>query len=175
MSEWQHRFVKTNGIRMHYVEQGTGFPVLMMHGFPEMWYSWRFQIPALAKAGFRAIAPDMRGYGDTEVPQGIPAYDIHHLVDDMVGLLDAIGFKKAVIVGHDWGGVIVWQMALLRPERVERVISLNTPFRGRGERVPRTPTSNSLMAGSTTSCSSRSRAAPRRAFSGTSAAGLSLR
>jgi pimeloyl-ACP methyl ester carboxylesterase len=69
VSEWQHKFAKTNGIRMHYVEQGIGFPVLMMHGFPEMWYSWRFQVPALAKAGFRAIAPDMRGYGDTEVPE----------------------------------------------------------------------------------------------------------
>jgi pimeloyl-ACP methyl ester carboxylesterase len=136
MSDWRHGFIQTNGIRMHYVEQGEGFPVLMMHGFPEMWYSWRFQIPALAAAGFRAIAPDMRGYGETDVPGGIPAYDIHHLVDDMVGLLDALGEQKAVIVGHDWGGVIVWQMALLRPERVERVISLNTPFRGRGRVRP---------------------------------------
>jgi len=136
MSEWQHKFVTTNGIRMHYVEQGAGYPVVMMHGFPEMWYSWRFQIPALAKAGFHAIAPDMRGYGETDVPEGVPAYDIHHLVDDMAGLLDALSLKKAVIVGHDWGGVIVWQMALLRPERVERVISLNTTFRGRGRARP---------------------------------------
>jgi pimeloyl-ACP methyl ester carboxylesterase len=133
---WQHRFVTTNGIRMHFVEQGNGFPILFLHGFPELGYSWRFQIPALAKAGFHAITPDLRGYGETDKPEGIPAYDIHHLVDDMVGLLDALGEKKAVIVGHDWGGVIVWQMALLCPERVERVISLNTTFRGRSKIRP---------------------------------------
>jgi soluble epoxide hydrolase/lipid-phosphate phosphatase len=134
--KWQHRFADTNGIRMHYVEQGEGFPVLFMHGFPEMWYSWRYQIPALADAGFRAIAPDMRGYGETDKPEGIEPYDIHHLVGDMVGLLDTFGLKKAVIVGHDWGGVIVWQMALMHPERVERVISLNTPFQRRARMRP---------------------------------------
>jgi len=133
---WSHRFAETNGIRMHYVEQGEGFPVLLLHGFPEFWYSWRFQIPALAAAGFRAIAPDLRGYGDTDVPEGVESYTIHHLVGDLTGLLDALGHEKAVIVGHDWGGVIVWQWALLAPERVERVISLNTPFTNRGSRRP---------------------------------------
>jgi len=131
MSEqWQHRYVETNGIRMHFVEQGEGFPVLLLHGFPELWYSWRYQIPALAAAGFRAIAPDMRGYGETDKPEGIIAYDMEHLVGDMVGLLDALGLEKAVIVGHDWGGVIIWPMAWMRPERVERVVSLNVPFHG---------------------------------------------
>lgn len=134
--QWQHRFVETNGIRMHFVEQGDGFPVLFLHGFPELWYSWRYQIPALAGAGFRAIAPDMRGYGETDKPEGIEAYDIHHLVADMTGLLDALDLSRAVIVGHDWGGVIVWQMALMHPERVERVISLNTPFTRRSRRRP---------------------------------------
>ena len=134
--QWQHRFAETNGIRMHYVEQGDGFPVLFLHGFPELWYSWRHQIPALAGAGFRAIAPDLRGYGDTDRPGGIEAYDIHHLVGDMTGLLDALDLPRAVIVGHDWGGVIVWQMALMNPERVERVISLNTPFQRRSRRRP---------------------------------------
>jgi soluble epoxide hydrolase/lipid-phosphate phosphatase len=134
--KWQHRFVDTNGIRMHYVEQGDGFPVLFLHGFPELWYSWRYQIPALADAGFRAIAPDMRGYGETDKPEGIEAYDIHHLVADMIGLLDALDLPRAVIVGHDWGGVIIWQMALMHPERVERVISLNTPFTRRSRRRP---------------------------------------
>jgi len=134
--QWQHRFAETNGIRMHYVEQGDGFPVLFLHGFPELWYSWRHQIPALAGAGFRAIAPDLRGYGDTDHPGGIEAYDIHHLVGDMTGLLDALDLPRAVIVGHDWGGVIVWQMALMNPERVERVISLNTPFQRRSRRRP---------------------------------------
>ena len=134
--QWQHRFVETNGIRMHFVEQGDGFPILFLHGFPELWYSWRYQIPALAGAGFRAIAPDMRGYGETDKLEGIEAYDIHHLVADMTGLLDALDLSRAVIVGHDWGGVIVWQMALMHPERVERVISLNTPFTRRSRRRP---------------------------------------
>jgi len=134
--KWEHRFVTTNGIRMHYVEQGRGFPVIFLHGFPELWYSWRYQIPALAEAGFHAIAPDLRGYGETDKPTKLEAYDIHHLVGDMVGLLDALRLQKAVIVGHDWGGVIVWQMVLMHPERVERVISLNTPFQGRGKNRP---------------------------------------
>jgi pimeloyl-ACP methyl ester carboxylesterase len=121
---------------MHCVEQGEGFPVLLLHGFPEFWYSWRYQIPALAAAGFRVIAPDMRGYGDTDVPEGVDSYTIHHLVGDLTGLLDALGYEKAVIAGHDWGGIIVWQWALLAPERVERVISLNTPFTRRGSRRP---------------------------------------
>ena len=130
--KWQHRFVNTNGIRMHYVEQGEGFPVLLLHGFPELWYSWRYQIPELANAGFHAIAPDLRGYGETDKPEGIESYDIHHLIGDLVGLLDALGLERAVIVGHDWGGIITWQMALICPERVERVISLNTPFQLHG-------------------------------------------
>ncbi len=133
---WDHRFVDTNGIRMHYVEQGEGYPVLFLHGFPELWYSWRYQIPALAAAGFHAIAPDLRGYGETDAPEGVESYTIHHLVGDLTGLLDALGYEKTVIVGHDWGGVILWQWALLAPERLERVISLNTPFTGRGSRRP---------------------------------------
>ncbi len=133
---WQHRYAYTNGIRMHYVEQGTGFPVLFMHGFPELWYSWRFQIPALAEAGFRVIVPDMRGYGETDKPEGIEQYDMPHLVGDMVGLLDALKIDKTVIVGHDWGGIIIWQVALMAPDRVERVISLNTPYRGRSHTRP---------------------------------------
>ena len=137
MSEqWQHRFVETNGIRMHFVEQGEGIPVLLLHGFPELWYSWRFQIPALAEAGFRAIAPDMRGYGETDKPEGILAYDMEHLVADMTGLLDALELEKAVIVGHDWGGVIIWPMAWMHPDRVERVISLNIPFHGHARERP---------------------------------------
>jgi len=134
--KWQHRFVETNRIRMHYVEQGQGFPVLLLHGFPELWYSWRYQIPALASAGFRAIAPDLRGYGETDKPEGVESYDIHHLVGDLVGLLDGLGLERAVIVGHNWGGIITWQMALMVPQRVERVISLNTPFLERGTASP---------------------------------------
>ena len=133
---WTHAFVETNGIRLHYVEQGAGFPVLLLHGFPELWYSWRHQIPALAEAGFRAIAPDLRGYGESDKPQEIEAYDIHHLVGDLIGLLDALGIDKAVVVGHDWGAIILWQLALMHPERIERLIALNVPFMGRGPVSP---------------------------------------
>jgi pimeloyl-ACP methyl ester carboxylesterase len=123
-----HKYVTTNGIRMHVVEAGSGLPVLLCHGFPELWYSWRHQLTALAKAGFRVIAPDQRGYGETEAPQAIESYSIHYLVGDLIGLLDALEIDKAVIVGHDWGGLVVWQMALLAPHRVAGVVGVNTPF-----------------------------------------------
>ena len=125
---WQHRHVEANGIRIHYVEQGDGFPVVLLHGFPELWYSWRHQIPALAAAGLRAIAPDLRGYGQTDKPAEREAYDMANLVGDLTGLLDALGVEKAVIAGHDWGGIIVWSAALMAPERVERVVGVNTPL-----------------------------------------------
>lgn len=131
-----HRTVETNGVRLHIAEQGEGPLVLLCHGFPELWYSWRYQIPALAEAGYRVVAPDLRGYGDSDKPHEIEAYDIHQLVGDLVGLLDALGEEQAVIVGHDWGGIIVWQMALMHPERVRAVIALNTPFMGRAPVSP---------------------------------------
>ncbi len=137
MSEFTHRQIQTNGLSMHVAEAGHGFPVLLCHGFPEIWYSWRHQLRALADAGFRAIAPDQRGYGDTDAPQAIEAYTIHHLVGDLTGLLDALGIEKAVIVGHDWGGLVVWPMALLAPHRVAAVVGVNTPF---FPRLPLPPT-----------------------------------
>src|ERR1019366_7969234 len=121
MSEFKHRFVTTNGIRMHLVEAGQGFPVVMCHGFPELWYSWRHQIRALAAAGFRAIAPDQRGYGETDCPQPVEAYQVRALVQDIVGMLDALAIEKCVIVGHDWGGFVRWQSALRAPGRIARV------------------------------------------------------
>ena len=124
----RHRQIDTNGIQMHVAEAGSGFPVLLCHGFPELWYSWRHQMKALADAGFHAIAPDQRGYGDTDAPHAVDAYTIHHLVGDLTGLLDALNIEKAVIVGHDWGGFVVWQMALLAPHRVAGVVGVNTPF-----------------------------------------------
>src|SRR5262249_20700209 len=110
--------VKTNGIRLAVYEQGEGFPVVLCHGFPELAYSWRHQLPALANAGFRAIAPDQRGYGASDRPAAVEAYRIDHLCDDLVGLLDAKGIKKAVFCGHDWGGFVVWMMPILHPQRV---------------------------------------------------------
>ncbi len=133
-----HRTVETNGIRMHCVEHGTGPLVLLCHGFPESWYSWRHQIQALAAAGFRVVAPDMRGYGQTDRPEPVEAYTMFHLVGDMVGLLDALGAEHAVIAGHDWGAPVAWHAALLRPDRFRAVIGLSVPFRPRG---PTRPTS----------------------------------
>ncbi len=132
MGEFEHKFVKTNGIRMHLHEAGSGFPVVMCHGFPEIWYSWRHQIRALAAAGFRAIAPDQRGYGETDCPKELEAYTQRELVADIVGMLDALGIDKCVIVGHDWGGMVAWNAAMMAPGRIERVIGVNTPFMPRG-------------------------------------------
>jgi pimeloyl-ACP methyl ester carboxylesterase len=118
---------------MHIAEQGTGPLVVLCHGFPESWYSWRHQLPVLADAGFHAVAPDMRGYGQTDRPAGIDQYTLFHLVGDMVGLLDALKEDSAVIVGHDWGAPVAWHAALLRPDRFRAVVGLSVPFR------PRTP------------------------------------
>jgi len=124
-------FIETNGLRMAVYEQGGGMPVVLCHGFPELAFSWRHQLPALAAAGFRAIAPDQRGYGATGGPKGraaVPLYDMTHLTGDLVGLLDALKLEKAIFCGHDWGGLVVWQMALMHPARVAGVIGVNTPF-----------------------------------------------
>ena len=133
-----HRTIETNGIRMRIAEQGDGPPVLFCHGFPESWYSWRHQLDALAAAGYRGIAADMRGYGGTEAPALIEQYSILHLIGDMVGVLDAIAAETAVIVGHDWGAPVAWHAALLRPDRFRAVIGLSVPFRPRGQTRPTT-------------------------------------
>lgn len=132
--DWREpRYASTNGIRLAYFEQGAGMPIVLCHGFPELAYAWRHQVPALADAGFRAIAPDQRGYGFTDKPTAIETYDIRHLTDDLVGLLDQLDIPKAIFVGHDWGGSVVWAMPLLHPQRVAGVIGVNTPF------LPRPP------------------------------------
>ena len=136
MSVVKHSFVKTNGITMRIAEMGEGPPVVFCHGFPEMWYSWRHQMKALADAGFRAIAPDQRGYGQTDAPAPVEAYTQRMLVRDIVGMLDALGIEKCVIVGHDWGGMVAWNTAMMAPDRVERVIGINTPFIARAPMKP---------------------------------------
>ena len=138
MTEVAHQVVETNGIRMHLTMQGTGKLVLLCHGFPESWYSWRHQLHALAAAGFRAVAPDMRGYGQTTQPEAIDQYTLLHLVGDMVGVLDALGEETAVIAGHDWGAPVAWHAALLRPDRFRAVIGLSVPYRPRGRVRPTT-------------------------------------
>jgi pimeloyl-ACP methyl ester carboxylesterase len=136
--EIHHRFVTTNGIKMHIAEAGQGPLVIMCHGFPESWFSWRHQLVALAEAGFHAVAPDMRGYGQTDKPEPIEQYSLFHLVGDMVGLLDALEAPLAVIVGHDWGAPVAWHSALFRPDRFRAVIGLSVPYRPRGLARPTT-------------------------------------
>jgi pimeloyl-ACP methyl ester carboxylesterase len=133
MPERRHHMVGANGIRIHVAEQGEGPVVLFCHGFPETWHSWRHQLSALAEAGFRAVAPDMRGYGETESPDAIDQYTLFHLVGDMVGVLDALGTETAVIVGHDWGAPVAWHAALLRPDRFRGVVGLSVPFIPQGQ------------------------------------------
>lgn len=131
-----HRTVTANSIKLHIAEQGEGPLVVLCHGFPESWYSWRHQLAALAAAGFHAVAPDMRGYGQSDRPDSIDQYTLLHLVGDMVGLLDALGAEQAVIAGHDWGAPVAWHAALLRPDRFRAVIGLSVPFRPRGHAAP---------------------------------------
>jgi pimeloyl-ACP methyl ester carboxylesterase len=138
MPEVTHRHVAANGIRIHIAECGAGPLVVLCHGFPESWYSWRHQLSALAEAGFRVVAPDMRGYGQTERPEAIDQYTLLHLAGDMVGLLDELEVADAVIIGHDWGAPVAWSSALLRPDRFRGVVGLSVPF---WPRLPIRPTS----------------------------------
>jgi len=133
----RHQFAEANGIRMHYVEAGKGPLVVLLHGFPESWYAWRHQLPALAERGFHAVAPDLRGYGQTDAPEPLEAYDIFQLTGDVVGLVNAIGAPSAVIVGHDWGALITQYAALLRPDLFRAVALLSVPYVPR-RRIPQT-------------------------------------
>ena len=136
MVEIAHRTIEANGLKIHFAEAGEGPLVLLCHGWPESWYSWRHQLQALAEAGYHAVAPDMRGYGGTSKPEEIERYTIFHLVGDMVALAAALSPDKAVIVGHDWGAPVAWHAALFRPDRFRGVIGLSVPFRPRGSTRP---------------------------------------
>jgi pimeloyl-ACP methyl ester carboxylesterase len=127
------RLLRLNGIELNVVEEGAGPAVVLCHGFPELAFSWRHQIPVLATNGYRVIAPDMRGFGRSSIPPEIEAYDVVSLCRDMTGLLDALGEDAAIFVGHDWGASLVWSLAVLEPERVRAVAGLSVPF------VPRAP------------------------------------
>jgi pimeloyl-ACP methyl ester carboxylesterase len=122
-----------NGIELQVLDEGEGPLVVLCHGFPELAFSWRHQVPALTAAGFRVVAPDMRGYGGSSVPAEVEAYDVVELCGDLCGLLDALGEESAVFVGHDWGAAVVWQLAILHPRRVRAVAGMSVPF------VPRAP------------------------------------
>jgi pimeloyl-ACP methyl ester carboxylesterase len=122
--------IQTNGISMRIAEAGSGPLVLLVHGWPESWYSWRHQVTGLAAAGYRVIAPDMRGYGDTDSPVPAEEYRVDKLAADLVGLLDAVGEQTAVLVGHDWGSMVAWTTAVLHPDRFTGVIGMSVPYGG---------------------------------------------
>lgn len=124
---WTHREADVNGIRLHYVEAGDGPLVVLLHGFPDFWYGWKHQIPALANAGYRVIAPDLRGYNLSDKPKGVKSYRHEAIVDDVAALIRHAGGGKATVVGHDWGGLIAWATPMRHPDLVERLIVINAP------------------------------------------------
>jgi pimeloyl-ACP methyl ester carboxylesterase len=126
-SGWTHHEGVVNNVRLHWVEAGSGAPVVLLHGFPQMWWEWRHQIAALAAAGYRAVAPDLRGYNLSEKPRGVAAYRVERLVADVQGLIRTLGVERAHVVGHDWGGIVAWWLAMTAPERVDRLAVLNAP------------------------------------------------
>ena len=130
------RTVETNGIKLRVAEAGSGPLVILVHGWPESWYSWRHQIPVIAAAGYHVIAPDMRGFGKSDKPPAVEDYDIVHLSNDIVGLVDAMGEKQAILIGHDWGAVTTWNTVLLHPDRFSAMLAMSVPNGGRGTVAP---------------------------------------
>lgn len=130
------RFIESNGLRMRIAEAGEGPLILLAHGWPESWYSWRHQMTMLANSGYHVVAPDMRGYGETDKPADVDDYDIVHLAGDMVGVLDALGEETAIMVGHDWGSIVAWNAVLLHPQRFSALIAMSVPYGGRARQSP---------------------------------------
>uniref|UniRef100_A0A5B7BQ49 soluble epoxide hydrolase n=1 Tax=Davidia involucrata TaxID=16924 RepID=A0A5B7BQ49_DAVIN len=133
MSDIIHRRVHSNGIWIHVAEKGKGPLVLLIHGFPELWSSWNYQIKCLAEHGYHVVAPDMRGYGDSDCPPDAASYTVFHLVGDLIGLLDELKEEQAFVVGHDWGAQVAWYLCLFRPDRVKALVNLGVPY------MPRSP------------------------------------
>jgi len=119
------RFADIDGLTMRYAELGEGPLVFFFHGWPESWYSWRHQLPAIAAAGYHVVAPDMRGYGKTDKPEAVEDYDIQHVTADLVGIVDAMGEKSAILVGHDWGAIVTWHAMLLHPDRFTALVAMS--------------------------------------------------
>ncbi|KAJ6806170.1 uncharacterized protein M6B38_176270 [Iris pallida] len=128
-----HRTVEVNGIRMHLAEKGKGPLVLFLHGFPELWYSWRHQIVGVASRGYHAVAPDLRGYGDTDAPSAVSDYSIFRIVGDLVALIGSLGQDQVFVVGHDWGALVAWYLCMFRPDKVKALVNLSVAF------TPRNP------------------------------------
>ncbi|XP_052207040.1 uncharacterized protein LOC127811323 isoform X2 [Diospyros lotus] len=145
MESIEHTTLSVNGINMHVAQLGSGPAVLFLHGFPELWYSWRYQILSLASSGYRAIAPDLRGYGDTDAPPSADSYTVLHIVGDLVGLLDALGLSKVYLVGHDWGAIIAWCFCIFRPDRIKALVNMSVPFQPRRPLVKPMPTFRALL------------------------------
>ncbi|MEH2301701.1 MAG: alpha/beta hydrolase [Nostoc sp.] len=135
---WKHEYITTNGVKLHYVTQGEGPLMLMLHGFPEFWYSWRHQIPEFAQ-DFKVVALDLRGYNDSDKPTEQSAYVMHEFIQDIEGVIKALGYQKCVLVGHDWGGAIAWNFAYAHPQMVEQLIILNLPHPAKFAQGLRTP------------------------------------
>lgn len=134
----QHHFLETNGIRLHYVTQGEGPLMLLLHGFPEFWYSWRKQIPAFT-ADYKVVALDLRGYNESDKPTATSAYALPELVADVKGAIEALGYEQCVLVGHDWGGAIAWSVAYAHPDLISQLIVLNLPHPAKFAEALRTP------------------------------------
>lgn len=128
MEKIEHKILAVNGINLHVAETGDGPPVLFLHGFPELWYSWRHQMLSLSSLGYRAIVPDLRGYGDSDTPPSTASYTAFHIVGDLVGLLDALGLAQVFLVGHDWGASIAWYFCMFRPDRIKALVNLSVVF-----------------------------------------------
>ncbi|GAV62750.1 Abhydrolase_6 domain-containing protein [Cephalotus follicularis] len=135
MEKIEHTTVPTNGINMHIASIGTGPVILFLHGFPELWYSWRHHLLSLSSLGYRCIAPDLRGYGDTDAPPDVTSYTAFHIVGDLIGLLDTLGIEQVFLVGHDWGAVIAWWFCLFRPDRIKALVNMSVQFNKRNPKV----------------------------------------
>lgn len=138
MDKIQHKTIQANNINIHIAEIGEGQPILFLHGFPQLGYSWRHQLLSLSSLGYRAIAPDLRGYGDSDAPPSPTTYTLHHVLGDLVALLDCLKIDKVFLVGHDWGSFIGWWFCRLRPDRIKAYVSLSVVF------SPRNPTRKPL-------------------------------
>lgn len=134
----RHRRESVGNLRLHWVEEGEGPPVILLHGFPEFWYAWRYQLPALAAAGYRAVAPDLPGYNASDRPEGVDPYRLDTVVDDIVGLIRELG-APVHLVGHDWGGVVAWRLAERHPELLRRLVVMNAPHPDAYRRTLRRP------------------------------------
>uniref|UniRef100_A0A1J3HAE7 soluble epoxide hydrolase n=1 Tax=Noccaea caerulescens TaxID=107243 RepID=A0A1J3HAE7_NOCCA len=136
MEKIEHTTISTNGINMHVASIGSGPVILFLHGFPDLWYSWRHQLLSFAELGYRAIAPDLRGYGDSDAPPSPESYTVFHIVGDLVGLLDSLGVDRVFLVGHDWGAMIAWWLCMIRPDRVKALVNTSVVFHPRSPVKP---------------------------------------